>query len=405
MKLVWFKKVWLIFRQEYLRHVLRKRFLLTLLSLPLGALLVVAVAALIIFSQYDARPVGYIDLCGVLSEADKPTRQSDQIYPPLEMRRYENEDQARADIKSKTIQAYYVIQPDYLMTGKVRQVSLDALSNFVDSQFSNFLRINLLKNQPPKVAARLLSGANITVRSLEGSRQASSKQFFKLLIPLAGGLLFIIATNTSGGYLLQALVEEKQNRTMEIVVTSVSPGQLMAGKIAGNMAVGLTELGAWLSFALVGLIVASTFIPGLQIPFEPGFVLLTLATLIPAFVMVAALMAAVGATATEAREAQQVAGLFTLPIIAPYWFISLLMMRPNSPLAVALSLFPLTAPVSLPLRSAFTDVPAWQIAASLTLLVLLATGSIWLAGRAFRMGMLSYGKRLSWKEIFARHQT
>jgi ABC-2 type transport system permease protein len=78
------------------------------------------------------------------------------------------------------------------------------------------------------------------------------------------------------------------------------------------------------------------------------------------------------------------------------------MMNPNSPLSVGLSLFPLTAPVSLPLRAAFTTLPAWQIAVSLGLLCILAAVSIWFAGRAFRLGMLRYGKRLSWKELFSR---
>ena len=177
----------------------------------------------------------------------------------------------------------------------------------------------------------------------------------------------------------------------------------MAGKIAGNMCVGLTELLAWIVFGLVALLVAVRYLfPDLSIHLDSSFILLNLATFIPAFVMVAAMMAAAGATATESREAQQVAGLFTIPIMIPFWLTTPLMMNPNSPLSVGLSLFPLTAPISLPLRAAFTTLPAWQIAISLSLLCILAAVSIWFAGRAFRLGMLRYGKRLSWKELFSR---
>jgi ABC-2 type transport system permease protein len=231
----------------------------------------------------------------------------------------------------------------------------------------------------------------------------NSDQWLDIAIPIVAGLLFVVAINTSGGYLLQAVVEEKENRTMEILVTSVSPEQLMAGKIAGNLSVGLTQLLAWILMAFLAFMLVASFIPSIQNPqINRQFFWLVPLTLIPAFILVAAFMAALGATVTEAREAQPIVGLFTLPIVVPYWFITQIMMNPNGPLATGLSIFPLTAPVSLPLRSVFTVVPVWQIALSLLLLISCAAGAIWLAGRAFRLGMLRYGVRLSWKELFGR---
>jgi ABC-2 type transport system permease protein len=91
-----------------------------------------------------------------------------------------------------------------------------------------------------------------------------------------------------------------------------------------------------------------------------------------------------------------------LPIVVPFWLIVPLMEAPNSVLSVALSFFPLTAPIALPIRAAFTDVPGWQIGLIWTLLVVCAGGALWLAARTFRMGMLRYGKHLSLKEIFGR---
>jgi len=118
--------------------------------------------------------------------------------------------------------------------------------------------------------------------------------------------------------------------------------------------------------------------------------------------MIAALMALVGATATEAREAQQIAGLFTLPLAVPLWFISAIMANPNSALSIGLSLFPLTAPLALTLRAGYTNIPLWQLILAVSLLVACAIGALWLAGRAFRIGLLRYGKRLTWREIFAK---
>jgi len=123
-------------------------------------------------------------------------------------------------------------------------------------------------------------------------------------------------------------------------------------------------------------------------------------TFLPALVLVGSLMAMVGATVTEAREAQQVAGIFTLPIVLPYFFISSIMLNPNGPLSTTLSLFPLTAPIALPMRASFATVPLWQIFIAEGLLVLCAMCAVWLAGKAFHMGMLHYGKKIPLKEVF-----
>jgi len=118
--------------------------------------------------------------------------------------------------------------------------------------------------------------------------------------------------------------------------------------------------------------------------------------------MVAALMAAIGSTTTETREAEQISGIFSLPITVPYILIMPIITNPNSPLSLFLSFFPLTAPVTLTLRAAFTEIPLWQEALNLLVLFLCAAGAVWLAARTFRLGMLRYGKRISWSEIFSK---
>ncbi len=131
-----------------------------------------------------------------------------------------------------------------------------------------------------------------------------------------------------------------------------------------------------------------------------NFLWVLAATFIPAFIMVAALMAMVGASATEAREAQQIAGLFyPADCCASMVYAALFIANPNSPLAVGLSLFPLTAPLRLPIRASVTNIPFWQILTAETLLILCAIGAIWIAAKAFRLGLLRYGKKLRLAEI------
>jgi ABC-2 type transport system permease protein len=154
----------------------------------------------------------------------------------------------------------------------------------------------------------------------------------------------------------------------------------------------------------VGILIGRNYFDWInRIQFGWDFIGLMLVALLPAFIMIAALMAALGATVTEAREAQQISGLFVLPLMVPYWFSFQIITNPNGPLAVGLSFFPLTAPATLTLRAGFTQIPTLQLVLNIALLVVAAGGAIWLAARTFRLGMLSYGKRLSLRQLFGRH--
>lgn len=394
------KKIWRVFLYEYLRHVLRKRFIFAVLSLPLIVVAMGIFGVIMVALQYDGRPVGYVDLANWLTNPVNSAPDPAELFRDVEIVAYPDEGVAMQALEIGEIQGYYVFSKNYLESGEVKLVAKETPSQGAQTAFESFVRKNLVKDLPKEVQIRLLSGDRLNIQTLDGSRQSGEGHWVEIVIPLAAGVLFMFVVNMTGGYLLRAVVEEKENRTMEIVITSVSPTQLMAGKIAGNLSVGLTQLFLWLVAPIASLIFLRAFVPWVQNiqVLTPTF-WLTMAAILPAFIMVAALMAAVGATATETSEASAVAGWFTIPLVMPYWFMSLLMKNPNAPLSVAMSLFPLTAPVTLPVRFAFTTVPVWQTVLSIALLYVCAAASIWLAGRAFRLGMLRYGKRLSLKEL------
>ncbi len=395
-------KLWLVTRYEYLRHVRRKRFIFALLSLPLMVGLMIGAGFLAVLADYDSRPVGYVDLSGVLVNAQPVPQPSGEIMPDPQFINFTDEKDARSDLDQKKIQGYYVLQPNYMNDGSARFVTDSQVKDSTENAFKNFLRYNLVSSQPAEIANRLVKGPVIEVRSLGNSRNVGGNDFVAIIFPMLVGVLFLLVINTSGSYLVGALVEEKENRMMEIVVTSISTDQLMAGKVIGNLAVGLTELVVWVICGLLALNFMAN-VPSIgALNLDAGYLWLSFFILLPAFVMVAGLMATAGVTAAEAREAQQIAGLFTLPVVVPFWLIIPLMESPNSPLSVGLSLFPLTAPISMAIRAAFTNVPVWQTVLCLALLYFGAVGAIWLASRAFRMGMLRYGKRLTLREIFKR---
>ena len=398
-------KIWQIIKYEYSRHVFRKRFLWSLLSLPMVVLLMVGTALSIAFFETDTAPVGYIDPAGFLKDP-LPMEDSGDIFDPvIEFLPYQTLAAAQSDLEAEIIQAIYVLPENFPQTQDVQLIYLEEPGSNVTNQFMNFVRHNLMAsdNLNLQVEKRLADGSLVTFVTLDGSREFREDQWYVIFMPFIAGIIFIFVVMTSGGYLMQAVVEEKENRTMEIVITSVTPGQLMTGKIIGNIGVGLTQLVVWFIFGWIGLKVAGQFVPFLQdFSLPPNYIGTVLLIALPAFVMVAALMAAIGATMTEMREAQQIQSMISLSITVPFYLTNSLMFHPNSTLAYVMSYFPLTSPLTILIRQSVTVIPAWQMALHVALLVVFAVFSIWFAGKAFRLGMLQYGRKITLKEIFRK---
>jgi len=391
--------VWRVMVFEYVRHVFRKRFLFGLLSLPLFVGIMALVVMLLVRSEINLKPVGYVDESGILMS---PEALPGQVFQSslIKLIAFDGEELAQEALQSEQIQAYYVIDATFLESRQAKLVAIDEPSNMATSQFGQFVRANLIADFPPDVVRRLTTGSQLVIQSVDGSRQFVQGDWLGFLLPLMVGFIFLMAVFATSGYLLQAVVEEKENRTMELLVSSISPKQLMTGKIVGIIAIGWTQLIVWFGLTLILLLVATLFVDLTNwISIPVGYLVLALALFVPAFVMISALMVAVGATLTDVQEAQQVTSLFTLPLFIPFWFVFQIINHPNGPIAVGLSLFPFTAPIALAIRAGFASIPAWQIGLSLGLLIISAGFAVWLAGRAFRLGMVRYGQRVAWKEF------
>lgn len=398
------RNIWLVFKYEYLRHVKKKRFIVAVMSVPLFITFIIGISFLSVWLTFDRTPLGYVDHSGLLNNAVSLTAKSNSIFDkPNELIAYETEQDAQTALDEGKIQAFYVLSTDYLSSGHGKIVSKKILDSDITSEFYTFLRTNILKGTDQKISNRIIEGAQVEIQASQGKREMSSQNILGIILPIVAGIFFLLAVNISGGYLLQAMVEEKENRTVEILVTSISPTELMSGKILGNLSVGLTQIIIWLLFGDLAVNYIMRAFPSLEAAqIDTYFLLIMIFTFLPAFVMVAAMMAAIGASSSETKEAQQIASLFTIPIALPFWFISLIMSNPNSPFSVFLSIFPFTAPVILPMRIALSSVPLWQVVATIVLLIIFAVISLILAGKAFRLGMLRYGKRLSLRELIQK---
>jgi ABC-2 type transport system permease protein len=397
-------RIWQVALHEYRRHVFNRRFLFGLLSVPLVIVLLVGLVFLIFAMENNSAAIGYVDHSGLLANP-VPAPKPEAPDRPVAMIAFATETEAQSALEAGKLQAYYILPVDYRSSGEMRVIHIKDIKAPARRQFYNFLGANLLKGTDPAIAKRLVAGADVTIQSADGSRSLSGDNWFSFLIPMIAGIGFVTAMFTSGGYLMHAVVEEKENRTMEVIITSISPNQFMAGKIVGDISVGLTQILVWSLFIILPILAGRNslkILQGLQISSQT--LLVVLLTMLPSFVLVAALMATIGATVTEAREGQQMTSLISLPVWIPYMLTVVLMSNPNSPLAIILSMLPLTAPITLLVRDGLTILPVWQIALSSTLQILCALGAIWMAGRAFRLGMLRYGKRLAFGELFGKKE-
>jgi ABC-2 type transport system permease protein len=211
-----------------------------------------------------------------------------------------------------------------------------------------------------------------------------------------------------GQNMLSSVVEEKTSRVAEVVVSSIRPTSLLTGKILGISAVGLTQQLLWVFGAFAFIALGRTMLPdlaasmdgvpvGFSIPFTVviayiGFFLL-------GFLFFGSLYAAAGATVSNESDARQAAQPIVLLLIASVFFFTPLLNAPSGTLARFLTLFPVTAPILMPLRMAVTDVPPLEVAASFGILALTCLLTIQLASRIYRVGLLMYGKRPSLSEL------
>jgi ABC-2 type transport system permease protein len=219
---------------------------------------------------------------------------------------------------------------------------------------------------------------------------------FALLFFLYMSVLFY------GLFVMRGVIEEKQSRIVEIVISSVKPTQMMLGKVVGIGLVGLTQIGIWaLTTAGLSLFGATMFpsqaakIPSIPMSMLVYFVLF----FVLGFFLYATLYAMVGSMVSSEEDAQQMQFPVTLLIVVPMMILGLVMSNPNSTSSIVLSMVPFFAPALMMLRIAVINPPVWQVILSMVIMVVTILGFLWVAAKIYRVGILMYGKRPSIAEL------
>lgn len=390
------KKLFLVLRHEFGRHVKRRGFIFMVVGFPL--LIALITGGIILFFVGKARePVGVVDHSGALLAANAYRALDEDALP---IYKFADESGARSALERGNIQAYVVVPPDYVNTGNMTLYHQGDAFDGIKSALGAYLRTSLLADSQPLLVERFSHGLDVTFVSLSAEEGCDNP--LTVFLPFLMGFIFLIAIFTTSGYLIQAVVDEKENRTMEILVTSLTPGQLMGGKILGLVGLGLVQIAVWTGFVVIALTVARLTLdqfPALEVP--AGFVAIATLWFLPFYVMIAALMAAVGISVTAVSEGQQAVGILSIVSMFPLYFTFLIVESPNSPLSVTLSLIPFSAPLTILSRLQVTEVPPAQLLLSWLILAGSAGLALFLVSRLLRAGMLRYGRRLSWREMVA----
>jgi len=395
-------KTLLIFKHEFISTIRRKGFIILTFALPVLALLAIGIfhfASDVIKPPAEAVKIGYVDETQSFNQL---VSQGNMVFVSFNS----SEDATRALIE-KDITEYIIIPYDFISTGLIQRYILQrevAPPPATQNAIKNFITSNLLAGKvSPAIVTRVEAPLNLLTTTLTPTGDVASKQggLLNLIIPGIFSFLLAFSLSFSSAYVLQGLGEEKENRLMEILLSSVSARQLIFGKVSGIGAAGLAQVVVWVISIPILLKLASSSIGGIlsMIQIPVNFWVFGIVYFILGYLLFAVLSAIIAAISSTVREAQGIASLFMLFSIAPFWFYSLLMFFPNSPIWIIFSIFPFSAPVLVMLRLGMTGVPTWQLIASMAVLILSIVGGLLLAAKLLRTYILMYGKRPTLKEI------
>ncbi len=401
------KKIWLILRHELLTILSRPSFLFVLFGIPLIGAAVFVVAGQLskgssaqnVLSQLVASPPsvltqGYIDQGGII-----------KIIPDVQIAgqfvSFPDEQSAIQAMHKGEIAGYYIIPPDYVQTGKITsvQTNFSPLSEGAQSGLLEWLlRVNMLGGNTQ--LANLVSGPlnNVKTVPLSAVPQRDENNMLTFFLPYGVTMLFYIIILSAASLLLNSVAKEKENRMMEILLVSVTPRQLLTGKIVALGLLGLLQTIVWVGTGRI-LLARGGSVFNLPLAFQlpPSFLVWGLIFFLLGYAVYASLMAGLGALVPNLREATQATILVIFPLIIPIVLLSVLIQEPNSLLAVILSVFPLTAPVAMMTRLAAGVVPFWQTLLAAVLLVISAVIIVRSVARMFRAQMILSGQPFSRK--------
>ena len=345
------------------------------------------------------KPIGYVDLAGLIEQIPEPPKSDNPLQATGPLQEYPTEAAAQAALDSKEIIKYYIVPANFIQSGDLIVVDsnfsvFNSLEN--NGYFESVLRFNLVKDAN---LAEILDDptAKVKTQAVAPEGGQDDEGFEALGVPFAVLMIFYLVITMTGGFMLQSVSKEKENRTIEVLLLSLRPRDLMLGKILGLGVIALLQIAVW---GGVMLLFGGLSLDGLSsLGLPDGFFFWALLYFVLGYLLYASLLGALGALAPSAREGTQFTFLVLLPLFIPLMLNSVLIQAPNGSLTVFLSLFPLTSPVTMITRLASGPVPIEQLVFGLVILAITTYGIIAYSARFFRADTLLSFNALNFKRL------
>jgi ABC-2 type transport system permease protein len=418
-------KIWPVLKREYLTRVKSKSFIIITALTPLAFVAFMGIIVYISISETEVeKRIGILDETNVLVE---------RLIELNETRYFDVSDreinQLRDEVMAGDLDGYIVLSDSVIEHSKSPTLvhggsgGLSFLSA-VRSDLREAVREERLTRQNVSDEIRDIFETRTGLEAVKLTEEGESEDntVFASALGFILGLLIFFGIFFYGALLMRSVIEEKTNRVLEVIASSVKPIELMFAKLFGVLSIALTQFGIWILF-YTGLSIAAApvaamivdaqmdslpqeaaseaFDPAMldNLVIDPSIFIYFLLFFFLGFLIYSALFAAIGAAVDNEQDTQQFMPIVGMPIFIAYFLNTKVMQAPDSSLSTFVSIFPLTSPINMISRIASTSVPAWQIIVSILLMILTFLGIMWLAARIYRVGILMYGKKPSFKDL------
>lgn len=407
------RNIWLVIKHEIRNTIGKPSFWLTTFLLPALIMLFTFGTQFLSRSAFeqeedvlasaeqgDVLAIGYVDYAGLI------TRLPPGI-PETLVRGFADEASAHAALSGGQLRQYYVIPADYLATGDLVAVEREfaPLGNIGSADiFQYVVSFNLVDDET--LARRVATPiTNLDTTALEAPDTGADADFgTRFLVGYGVLFIFFFVLSMSSSFMLRSVSREKENLTVEVLLVSLHPRDLMLGKVLGLGLVGLLQMSIWLGGSFLtmqhgGSMLETLGVMAGQIVLPPGFLVWGVLYFLLGYILYASVLGAIGALAPNARETGQFTFIVMVPMMIPLLLSTAFVESPNGVLATAISLFPLTAPTAMLPRLASGGVPFWQPVVALVLLAVTTYFFVLLAARFFRADTLLSSASMSWARV------
>ncbi|HRG02692.1 MAG: ABC transporter permease [Bacteroidia bacterium] len=436
-------KIGIIIQREYTSRVMKKSFLLLTFLTPVFMAAMIVLPMWISSMKDDTiKTIVVIDKSKTLHQVLKSNEQYTFIFTDEPVDEYRKKQADGKSRKTSDLTALLYVSDDPVKNPNAvtiyseKQINVE-LKTYLNNELNNYVRDSKLASYNiPDLKKKIESSkGNVTISTIKWDEAGNEKQGsaeMALIIGMLAAFMIYMFIMTYGSQVMSGVLQEKTSRIVEVIVSSVKPFELMMGKIIGIALVGLTQFTIWIVFTLIlSSIGTALFGPELSTSAMPdtlqmgqsvttdasssemisevmamlsGFdfvkvVVLFIIYFLGGYLLYASLFAAIGSAVDNETDTQQFSMPVTLPIIFSIFIGIYAAQSPDSALAFWGSVIPFTSPVVMMARIPY-DVPAWQVLVSLALLIGSFIGSTWIAGKIYRTGILMYGKKVSWSEIW-----